>query len=45
MTEVTITFKVPQLVYREYEEILDMFLNELDELGVEDIDTLEEEGV
>ena len=44
MTEVTITFKVSQLVYREYEEILEMFLNELDELGIEDIDTTEKEG-
>ena len=41
MTGVTITFSVPNLVYKEYEEVLDMFLNELDELGIEDVDVEE----
>ena len=44
MTQVTITFKVPNLVYKDYESILDEFLNNLDELGVEDIDTTEDEA-
>ena len=42
MTKVTITFQVPNLVYKDYEEVLDNFLNELDELGVEDTDVVEE---
>lgn len=42
-TEVTITFKVPSFVYNEYEDILQEFINNLAEVGVEDIDTTEKE--
>ena len=42
MTEVTITFKVPDEAYNEYENILDEFANNLIDAGIRDFDTIEE---
>lgn len=44
MTKVTITFTIDKNGYHDYEDILDTFSNDLDTLGVEDLEVKEEEG-
>ena len=43
MTKVTITFTVDESGYNDYEDILDTFLNDMDTIGVSDIDVTEGE--
>ena len=43
MTQVTITFTIDENGYHDYEDILDTFSNDLDTLGVEDLEVKEEE--
>ena len=42
MTQVTITFSIPDKAYHEYENILDGFTNDIIEIGGTDFDTVEE---
>jgi hypothetical protein len=43
MTKVTITFNVSDESYNDYESIIDGILNDLNEVGAEDIDVTEKE--
>ena len=43
MTKVTITFTVDDNSYNDYEDILDTFSNDLDCLGVDDLEVREDE--
>ena len=43
MTKVTITFTVDETGYNTYEDILDDFANELDNIGAEDFEVKEDE--
>ena len=43
MTKVTITFAIDENGYNDYEDILDTFLNDLDTLGVKDVEVMEGE--
>jgi hypothetical protein len=42
MTKVTITFTIDENIYNDYEDILDTFSNDLDCLGVGDLEVTEE---
>ena len=42
--KVTITFNVSDEQYDDYENIIDEFMNSLDQIGVEDIDVHEDDG-
>ena len=43
MTRVTITFMIDEEGYNDYEDILDTFLNDMDVIGMKDVDVTEEE--
>ena len=43
MTKVTITFNIDETGYNTYEDILDTFLNDMDNIGVSNIDVIENE--
>ena len=43
MTQITITFNIPTEEYNSYNGVIDDILNDLEELGAEDIDVTEEE--
>lgn len=42
MTQVTITFNVPDKSYHGYEEIIDGILNDLEEVGATDVEVMED---
>ena len=43
MTKVTITFTIDENTYKDYEYIVDAFSNDLDCLGIDDLEIKEEE--
>lgn len=43
MTEITVVFKVEDNSYNSYEDIIDTFMNDLREIGIEDVDVTEKE--
>lgn len=44
MTEITVVFKVEDNSYNDYEDIIDTFMNDLREIGIEDVEVFEREG-
>lgn len=43
MTEITVIFKVEDNSYNDYEDIIDTFMNDLRQIGIEDVDVTEKE--
>lgn len=43
MTEITVVFKVEDNSYNDYEDIIDTFMNDLQQIGIEDVDVTEKE--
>ena len=43
MTEITVVFKVEDNSYNDYEDIIDTLMNDLQQIGIEDVDVTEKE--
>ena len=43
MTQITITFNIPEEEYNSYNSFIDGILNDLEDMGAEDIDVTEKE--